>query len=89
MLNLIALFAMTLVPAIAFAKDSTLTMKVSGWHCDGCSGSTKAALQKVDGVKTVAVDTAKGTATVTYDDSKVTMAALEKAVQASGYAVVK
>lgn len=73
----------------ALAKDSTTTMKVSGWMCAGCPGKTEHALKDVPGVKTVKVDKDHNTATVTFDDSKAKVADLEKAVASSGFSVDK
>lgn len=73
----------------AFAKETTATMKVSGWMCDGCPTKTENALKDVPGVKSVKVDKAKSTAIVTYDDSKAKPVDLEKAVASSGFAVEK
>jgi mercuric ion binding protein len=73
----------------AWAKDTTTTMKVSGWSCASCPAKTESALKDVPGVKTVKVNKDKSTATVTYDDAKAKPADLEKAVAASGFAVEK
>lgn len=70
----------------AFAKDQTVTMKVKGWHCGGCSESTAAKIKEVKGVKEVATNTEAKTATVTFDDPA-TVALLEKAIADSGYSV--
>ena len=78
-----------LAPLSVFAKDATTTLKVSGWMCDGCPAKTKTALKDVPGVKTVSVDKAKNTASVTYDDAKTKPADLEKAVAAAGFTVDK
>lgn len=78
-----------LVPMASFAKDVTATLTVSGWHCESCSSKTEQALLKVKGVKSAKADQEKGTATVTYDDKKATLASLEKAVASAGFAVEK
>ncbi len=90
MLKLIVLtLAFGLIPAMAFAKDASTTIKVSGWHCEGCSSHTEGELKKLPGVKAVKTDLKAGTAQVTYDESKVTLAALEKAITTAGYTVAK
>jgi copper chaperone CopZ len=81
--------AVLLAPLSALAKDTTTTMKVSGWSCDGCASKTEAALKKVDGVKSAKADSGKGTVDVTYDDAKAKQADLEKAVASSGFTVGK
>ena len=73
----------------AFAAEKTDTLKVSGWHCGGCSSKTEAALKDVKGVATVAADKNKNQVTVTYDDTKVKRADLEKAIADAGFEVTK
>lgn len=71
----------------AFAAQKTETLKVSGWHCAGCSSKTEAALKDVKGVTTATADKNKKEVTVTYDDAKVKRADLEKAIADSGFDV--
>ncbi|MGQ0505121.1 MAG: heavy-metal-associated domain-containing protein [Myxococcaceae bacterium] len=73
----------------AFAKETSTTLKVSGWACGSCPEKTAEALKKVDGVKSVKTSVEKGTAEVSYDDSKVKVAQLESAVTSSGFKVAK
>jgi mercuric ion binding protein len=81
--------AVMLSPVAALAKETSTTMKVSGWMCGGCPAKTEMALKKVDGVKSVAADKDKSTVDVTYDDAKVKQADLEKAIASSGFSVAK
>jgi copper chaperone CopZ len=74
---------------MAFAKDMNTTMKVSGWHCEGCAASTENAVKKVKGVKTVKTDLARGTVEVSYDDAQCSPQDLEKAIEKAGYKVQK
>ena len=74
--------ALIALPATAFAKDATYSTKYSGWHCAGCAGKVEAAIQKVDGVKTVKVT--KDTITATYDDSKANPDAIKTAIASAG-----
>lgn len=73
----------------ALAAEKTETIKVSGWHCGGCAARTEAALKDVKGVSTVAADKTKKEVTVTYDDSRVKRADLEKAIAGSGFSADK
>jgi Cu+-exporting ATPase len=73
----------------ALAAEKTETLKVSGWHCGGCASKTEAALKDVKGVTTVSADKNKKEVTVTYDDTKVKHADLEKAIADSGFDVAK
>ena len=73
----------------ALAAQKTDTLKVSGWHCGGCASKTESALKDVKGVTTAAADKKNNAVTVTYDDSKVKHADLEKAVADSGFTIEK
>ena len=73
----------------AFAAEKTDTIKVSGWHCGGCAARTEAALKDVKGVTTVSSDKKKHEVKVTYDDSKVKRADLDKAIADSGFSTEK
>ena len=73
----------------AMAKEATTTLKVSGWHCGGCAARTESALKGLDGVTSASADKTKKEVTVTYDDAKVKVADLEKAITDSGYTVEK
>ena len=75
--------------AAAFAGQKTDTIKVSGWKCDKCPPKTAAKVKEVPGVESATADRAKGELKVTYDDSKVKQADLEKAVASSGFSVGK
>jgi len=81
--------AVTLLSLGALAAEKTETIKVSGWHCGGCAARTEAALKDVKGVSTVAADKNKKQVTVTYDDTKVARADLDKAIADSGFEVAK
>ncbi len=73
----------------AMAKEATTTLNVSGWHCGGCSAATEASLKKVSGVTSATAELSSGTVKVTYDDSKASLADLEKAVEKAGYKLVR
>ncbi len=88
-MNKLVIAAVLALSSAALAKETTTTLKVSGWSCGACPEKTAEALKKVDGVKTVKTDHDKGTAVVTYDDGKVKVAQLETAVTASGFKVAK
>jgi len=86
------LFAFALAAGLsgaALAADKTETLKVSGWHCAGCSAKTEAALKDVKGVSTAVADKNKKEVKVTYDDAKAKRADLEKAIADSGFTVDK
>ncbi|WP_164669299.1 copper chaperone CopZ [Virgibacillus doumboii] len=64
------------------------TLDVRGMTCGHCESSVKGALQGLEGVQTVEVDLGSGKVDVTYDDTKVTIAAMREAVEDQGYDVV-
>ena len=73
----------------AFAAEKTETIRVSGWHCGGCAARTESALKDVKGVTTVATDKDKKEVKVTFDDTKVKRADLDKAIADSGFTAEK
>ena len=77
-----------LAAAVSFgslAASKTETIKVTGWHCAGCAAKTETALKEVKGVNAVATDKDKKEVRVTYDDSKVKRADLDKAIAEAGF----
>ncbi len=78
--------------AVAGAKETTATLKVSGWHCGGCAGKTEKAVKAVKGVtaaKSVKGEGEAGTVTVTYDDAVAKSSDIEGAITALHYKVEK
>jgi copper chaperone CopZ len=78
-----------LLSAPAFAKETTATVKVKGWHCAGCAGDTENALKQVKGVKNATADFDKHTVVVAYDDSQAKPGQIEQAISKAGYTVEK
>jgi copper chaperone CopZ len=90
MTKLIAAVALSAgLSTAALAAPKTETLKVSGWHCEACAARTESALKGVKGVTTASGDKKTDAVTVTYDDSKVKRADLEKAVAKSGFELEK
>lgn len=58
---------------------------VEGMTCGSCAGKVKTALMALDGVQAVNVDVAQGEAHVDYDEAKITIAAIVKAIADTGY----
>ena len=81
----LSLAAMLLGAGGALAAEKTVTLAVDNMTCELCPGIVKKSLAKVDGVSQVAVSFEKKTATVTYDDGKTTVAALNAATSQAGY----
>ncbi|CAN5771043.1 hypothetical protein BH11GEM1_BH11GEM1_33680 [soil metagenome] len=63
-----------------------LTMAIAGMSCGGCVTKVRNALGALSGTHVDAV--AVGSATVTYDESQTTPAAIAQAVTDAGYEVV-
>ena len=90
MRKMISGFALaTLLSTAALAGQKTETLKVSGWHCAGCSAKTETALKGLKGVESATADKASKTVKVTYDDAQVKRQDLEKAIGDSGFTVDK
>ncbi|WP_255639784.1 copper chaperone CopZ [Aquibacillus saliphilus] len=62
-------------------------LDVKGMTCGHCKQSVEGALQGLDGVTSAEVDLGTGKVTVSYDDNKVTVAAMQEAVEDQGYDV--
>ena len=63
----------------------SVTIGVAGMHCAACVAAVERALRKVDGVTDARVNFASEKATVEFDPSFVTVAALEHAIEEAGY----
>jgi copper ion binding protein len=64
---------------------ATLELEISGMSCGHCVSAVKTALQELDGVDVKKVDI--GSATVDYDPSRSSPAAIENAIEEAGYEV--
>ena len=64
----------------------TSEIRVPTAVCDMCAHNIEQAAGKVEGVQSVVVDMDKKVAKVSYDVSKTSVAAIEDAITASGYA---
>lgn len=60
-----------------------ITMAISGMSCGGCVGAVRRAIGGVPGTRVDAVTV--GSATVSYDPSRTTPAAIARAVEEAGY----
>lgn len=61
----------------------TLTIPISGMSCGGCVRAVRTALEAVQGVQVDAVTV--GSATITYDQTRITGEAIIKAIESAGY----
>ena len=67
------------------ANAVTVAYTVDGMSCAGCSGKVEAAVKKLKGVYTVAVDLNTKTAKVAYDPKKVSPEQIKKAIEKTGF----
>lgn len=65
----------------------TITLDVTGMTCGGCENAVKRALSQVDGVSDVRPSHQARTVHLTYDPSKVDLAAVKSRIRALGYQV--
>lgn len=97
--GVIGVYAMARVPAFreavthgavtttASTGAKTVTLKISGMTCEGCTAAVKLAGQRTEGVSAVTVDYAQGRADVTYDPAKTNPTAIAATIsEKSGYA---
>ncbi len=70
-----------------FAATKTATIPIKGMMCQGCPAKIEAALKKIEGVQAVKASFEQRNVQVTYDDSKVTMEQLHKAIRKAGFQV--
>ncbi len=79
------LLTIVLLTGILMAKEVKTQIKISGMTCGACAVSVKAALSRTRGVKSADIDTAKGLATVVYDDTQVSEQQLNDAINTTGF----
>lgn len=70
--------------APAWAAVKSVALSVPGMTCAACPVTVRAALERVDGVKDIAV-IGQTDIRVTYDDAKTNVAALINATKNAGY----
>ncbi|MBO8140798.1 MAG: heavy-metal-associated domain-containing protein [Firmicutes bacterium] len=66
----------------------TKVLTIAGMSCEHCKKAVADALKGVAGVESVEVDLAGGKATVRYDPTRASEAAMREAVEEAGYEVV-
>lgn len=87
--------AVTIMPILAHAQlastqaatEKTTTFLVDNMFCAACPITVKTAMSGVEGVKSVEIDFAAKTATVTFDPSVASEAAIAAASTNAGYPV--
>jgi len=66
----------------------TRVFRVGGMTCAACSNRIEGAIGEIDGVQSVVANFGNNTATVTYDESKVTEDMIGSAVTSAGYQMI-
>lgn len=66
-----------------------LNIKITGMSCASCVRTIEAALKDLDGVKEVKVNLATESAYVKFDESKVSISNIIRAIESVGYGVVR
>lgn len=82
---IVIVFALLALPNAALAAEKTATLAVKSMVCATCPITVRAAIAKVPGVKSVAVDFNKKVATVVFDDAVVTVEKLASASRDAGF----
>ncbi|MDA8249636.1 MAG: mercury resistance system periplasmic binding protein MerP [Rhodospirillales bacterium] len=77
--------ALSVLSATAFAATRTETLKVFNMTCASCPYIVRHALLGAPGVSAATVSYADKTATVTFDDAKIDIAALVRTTTDAGY----
>ena len=65
------------------------TIHVGGMHCNNCVASVEKGIKNLEGIENVVVTLEDSTAVVKYNESKLELATIEKAVEKRGYSVKK
>src|SRR5436853_7234221 len=69
-------------------KTKRTVIKIGGMHCAGCVSSIQKSVSEVPGVNKVEVNLATEKATLEFDQTKVKLNSIEKAIEEIGYKVV-
>lgn len=63
------------------------TLQIDGMTCMGCVNSIKKAVAAMQDVHNLTVDLQKGTATVDFDDHKISLENIKQAIDDAGFEV--
>ena len=66
---------------------NTVTFKIEGMHCDGCTANIQSILERKSGVQKAVASFKEGEARILYDSNAVTEEQLVAAIENSGYQV--
>ena len=82
---IMALAALTLLPAPANAAERTVTLTVENMTCPSCPYMVREAMAAVPGVSRVTVSFERKAAVVTFDDARTTAEAVAAASANAGF----
>lgn len=71
--------------ASLIAAEQKAVVKVYGMDCPACANGVAGSLKSLKGVKSADVSVKDGQATVTYDDSQVSLEQVKKRIEMSGF----
>lgn len=81
----LALAAMSLSATGATAGEQTIRLAVEGLGCPSCYFIVERSISRVPGVKSVDLSVVTNIATVTFDDTMTSAAAVSNATDANGF----
>lgn len=64
----------------------TIELKIGGMHCPSCEMLISDVLTDL-GIENSAFDSKNGTGTITFDETKITLEEIKKAIESEGYKV--
>ena len=88
MLRVLILIAAMIFPACCWAAGATISLSIESMTCGPDPHSIRAALEAVPGVSAVTIGLETRTATVTFDDEKLSVNQLLAAVGGAGHAAL-
>lgn len=80
------IFIMSILTSVVLASEiKSVTLKIEGMTCITCPPAVKKAISRIEGVQSVQVSFWKGVAYVQYEEGKVTVEDMIRAVERIGY----
>ena len=84
-LSVAILFGTLMTASATWAGEKTVKLALEGLYCPSCLYIARESIAAVKGVTHVKVSGLDGSATVTFDDDKTTIAAIAEASTDAGY----
>ncbi|MBZ0326321.1 MAG: mercuric transport protein MerTP [Altibacter sp.] len=70
------------------SNTETISYKIKGMTCTGCEAHIESEVNKLNGIVEATANYETGTATVTFDKTKVSPAEIEVAIRKTGYKII-